>query len=157
MDVENMFNISVDLYRTVSKEYPKYYIPEYILHVMLHASEYIFKYSGVCNIEYHESIAIGSISSYCFGNMDLLETFVIPNSVSVVMANAFYSCPQLISVTFGNGIEIVEDYAFNNNANLQYIIIGENNCLQNLTGNAFNNCPKLLYFATSTSHVQLFA
>ena len=108
--------------------------------------ESIFKYSGVCNIEYHESIAIGSISSYCFGNMDLLETFVIPNSVSVVMANAFYSCPQLISVTFGNGIEIVEDYAFNNNANLQYIIIGENNCLQNLTGNAFNNCPKLLYF-----------
>lgn len=47
MDAENMFNISVDLYKTMNKTYPKYKIPEYILHIMLKASKFIFKYTNI--------------------------------------------------------------------------------------------------------------
>ena len=109
--------------------------------------EYIFKYSGIRNIQYSQSsIGIENLTTYCFGNMDYLETFTIPNSVKVVKANAFYSCPQLNSVTFGNNLEIIDDYAFNNNENLQYINMSENDCLTNLTAFTFNNCPKLISF-----------
>lgn len=42
MDVESMFNISVDLYQTVSKKYPEYDISEFVLRIMIKASENIF-------------------------------------------------------------------------------------------------------------------
>ena len=47
MDAENMFDISVDLYKTVNKTYPGYKISEFILRIMLYASENIFKNSNI--------------------------------------------------------------------------------------------------------------
>ena len=43
--------------------------------------EYAFQNSRIKNIQYSESITIENLSSYCFANMDYLETFTIPNSV----------------------------------------------------------------------------
>lgn len=47
MDAENMFKISVDLYKTVYKEYPKFKFPEYLSQIMFLASENIFKSSDI--------------------------------------------------------------------------------------------------------------
>ena len=47
MDAENMFKISVDLYKTVYKEHPEYKISEYLSQIMFLASENIFKSSDI--------------------------------------------------------------------------------------------------------------
>ena len=45
MDAENMFEISVDLYKTVNKTYPKYDIPKFVFEIMLNNTDNIFKNS----------------------------------------------------------------------------------------------------------------
>lgn len=45
MDAENMFNISVDLYKTINKAYPIYDIPKFVFEIMLNNTEDIFKNS----------------------------------------------------------------------------------------------------------------
>lgn len=41
-----------------------------------------------------------------------LEALILPDSVKVIMSNAFSECIHLKDVSFGNGLRIIGDYAF---------------------------------------------
>ena len=48
----------------------------------------------------------------CDNYTKILESLILPDSVKVIMSNAFSECIHLKDVSFGNGLRIIGDYAF---------------------------------------------
>ena len=93
-----MFNISVDLYKTVNKTYPKYDIPDCLLLLMFDASKNIFKSSDIVNKK-------GS----CYNikrELNIIHLYKIFNSIHNPIPNVSYNKFHVLyySTTYGHEI-----------------------------------------------------
>ena len=107
-------------------------------------------------------------------NNKTLETLILPDSVKVIMNNAFSECKYLKDVSFGNGLRIIGDYAFSEcgfttlllpesiysigdcafagNEELQTIYIPST--IVNLGVDIFDECSKLKIIYTPKNHIE---
>lgn len=67
-----------------------------------------------------------------------IESVVIPDSVNIVVARAFYGCDQLKTVDFGDGIIEIQEEAFYKCTALESIILPKN--LETIGEGAFYGC-----------------
>ena len=67
-----------------------------------------------------------------------IESVVIPDSVNIVVARAFYGCDQLKTVDFGDGITEIQEEAFYKCTALESIILPKN--LETIGEGAFYGC-----------------
>ena len=67
-----------------------------------------------------------------------IESVVIPDSVNIVVARAFYGCDQLKTVDFGDGIIEIQEEAFRECTALESIILPKN--LETIGEGAFYGC-----------------
>lgn len=86
------------------------------------------------------------IGEYAFGYCEqLISPIIIPSEVKKISKCAFYCCKNILSVTFeDNGVEVIEDEAFDNCLRLSYINFG--NSLKSIGYSAFNFCTDLKNF-----------
>lgn len=111
MDAKNMFNISVDLYKTVNKTYPKYDIPDCLLLLMFDASKNIFKSSDIVNKK-------GS----CYNikrELNIIHLYKIFNSIHNPIPNVSYNKFHVLyySTTYGHEISNKESIGRYKNIN----------------------------------------
>ena len=71
------------------------------------------------------------------------ESFEVPASVTVISENAFYSCNNIITLTFAEGsqLDVIEEYAFNNCQYLESVVLPAS--LTTIDDNVFNYCYNL--------------
>jgi len=103
-----------------------------------------------------------------------LELLLLPDSVKVIMNNAFSECTHLKDVTFGNGLRVIGnyafsecgfatlllpesiysigDYAFAGNEELQTVYIPST--IVNLGVDLFEKCSKLKIIYTPKNHIE---
>jgi len=70
-----------------------------------------------------------------------LTNVVIGNGVRVIESWAFKGCDNLLSVTFGSALQFIGEYAFENCSVLPSVTIPQN--VVKIEGKAFYNCKKL--------------
>ena len=84
---------------------------------------------------------ITGIGSYAFSDCYLLETAVIPGSVSEIGGGAFEFCGELTEVSIGYGVEKIDYYAFYRCISLEYADIPDS--VIEIGNNAFSGCTAL--------------
>ncbi len=74
-------------------------------------------------------------------NGELVTDLVIPDGVTSIGDDSFYSCSSLTSVTIGNGVTSIGYDAFYNCSSLTSVTIG--NSVTSIRSSAFENCTSL--------------
>ncbi len=119
-------------------------------------------YSGECENVYYQ----GSITAWCDitfdsstaspmwaaknfylynednGEYELLTELVIPDTVTEIKANTFYSFDSLTSVQIGNGVKKIDGNAFTNCDGVKSLTLGSG--VKEIKGYAFDSCDGLL-------------
>ena len=83
----------------------------------------------------------GNILYGAFSRCSMLTSVTIGNSVTSIGDYAFSGCTGLTSVTIGNSVTSIGNYAFYNCTGLTSVAIG--NSVTSIGGNAFENCTGL--------------
>ncbi|MBP3494995.1 MAG: leucine-rich repeat protein [Clostridia bacterium] len=94
-------------------------IPERLFFNYIYSGEYDYYGSPIrsvdpyiVSVEFEEGSACETIGAYAFYSCDMLNGFVIPDSVKVIKENAFATCSGLTSITIGAGVKTIEGMAF---------------------------------------------
>ena len=66
---------------------------------------------------------VTEISSDGFYGYDVLESIIIPNSVTIIGASAFESCSSLVEIIIPNSVTTISDSAFESCSSLNYAMI----------------------------------
>ncbi|MBR7123907.1 MAG: leucine-rich repeat domain-containing protein [Candidatus Methanomethylophilaceae archaeon] len=77
----------------------------------------------------------------------LIDRLSFPASLKELASYAFSDCPNLVTVTLGEGMKKLNGSVFYNCNNLSEVILGSN--ITTLDRNLFNGCPSLKYFKLS--------
>jgi hypothetical protein len=85
--------------------------------------------------------SIGSEAFYTCGQMSTLESVVIPETVTRIGSNAFQNCYKLVKVVMPDSVNYIGAYAFNNCYSLREINIPKN--LTNIEVGTFMGCVEL--------------
>lgn len=78
---------------------------------------------------------------------DLVESIVIPSSITSINQYAFYNCTSLTAVTLPDEVTSIGDYAFANCANLSTVNLSNNSQLESIGASAFAGCASLTSIA----------
>ena len=115
-----------------------------------------------------EDIPVKAIASNAFNNNDTITSITIPDSVTTIGSFAFFICPNLATVTFGENSQLttireyafyacpsltsinipdsvttIGDFVFWFCSNLTTVTLGENSQLTTIGINAFRDCSSL--------------
>ncbi|MBO5528181.1 MAG: leucine-rich repeat protein [Bacilli bacterium] len=82
---------------------------------------------------------VTSIGPSAFSGQTLLETVILPDTITVIENNAFNGCSNLTNVTLGRGITSIKAYAFAHCSQLR--IVELNSSLKTIESNIFQECP----------------
>ena len=87
------------------------------------------------------TFTVTSIEKYVFYNNRLVNSVVIPNSITVIKEDTFCQAYNLTSVTIGNSVVEIGEYAFFNCSSLLSIVIP--NSVMKIGNEAFVGCSSL--------------
>lgn len=85
--------------------------------------------------------SLTDISDYLFSSCSHLENITLPSSLKTIGKYAFFNCASLEHITFNNGLEEIKQHAFSSCAKLKEIVIPESVTL--IDAEAFRNCLTL--------------
>ena len=80
-------------------------------------------------------------SFFLSSDQSLLESVIIPNSVTTIESSAFSDCSSLTSVNLGNSVKSIGNYAFDGCSSLTSINIPDS--VTSIGYNAFRDCSSL--------------
>lgn len=83
---------------------------------------------------------VTEISSYAFDYYSI-KSVTIPDSVTLVQADAFNECANMTNVVFGSGVDTIANQAFSNCRSLTSVVVPDN--VEVIGDNAFYNCRAL--------------
>ena len=81
------------------------------------------------------------IGDSMFNNCDIIQTILLPNSVTSIGLRAFSGCSSLKSVTIGNSVTSIGLSAFSSCSSLKSVTIG--NSVTSIGSGAFSGCQSL--------------
>ena len=102
-------------------------------------NKYMFRDSKVTSVTIPDSVT--EIFKEAFYSCDSLTSVKIGNSVKRIGSSAFSGCYNLTSVTIGNSVTHIGDYAFDGCENLTSITIPKS--ITNIGNTAFLDCNKI--------------
>ena len=89
----------------------------------------------------HKDLPVTEISAHAFSEDHVLESIVIPDTVSKIGWGAFSGCEHLKSVRLPNGIKHIEGYLFNGCSELSFVKIPDG--VVHISDHAFYHCKSL--------------
>ena len=92
--------------------------------------------------EYRRKPVIG-IDSYAFMDCTLLETVIMPNTITYLGESAFFNCKSLKNIQLSSGISVIPEGTFYNCSSLKKITIPEG--VKTLGTSSFVDCTSLEY------------
>jgi len=101
-------------------------------------------YSSVAGVLFDKSQ--DTLIAYPVGNV--ATSYIMPNTVTNIGMEAFYSCPNLVNVTFGTNLTIIGGAAFENSSALANIALP--NSVTTISGGAFAECSGLTNITLGT-------
>lgn len=106
--------------------------------------DYAFKDCGFTSFVIPESIT--EISANAFHQCSALSSIVIPDNVTILGKDAFWNCRSLTEIILGNGLTSINEGTFQNCVKLTTIIMSRN--VKTIGRGAFNGCQNLsvIYF-----------
>lgn len=120
---------------------------EYCYWILPDETVQIFKYTGVSDtVKIPESIdgkTVTSIGYGAFRENNLIKNVTIPGTVSSIEKEAFYACTNLqyITISEGNSLQRVEEWAFSNCEKLETINLPDS--IKRIERHAFFECYSL--------------
>lgn len=95
------------------------------------------------------------IKYHYFGAKPKIKTLYVPGTVKYIRDNGFFGCQNLTSVTLCEGIQVIEDFAFNCCSSLRSLVVPDSvtkmsglalNGVQNLEAPVYNASRTTLYY-----------
>lgn len=88
-----------------------------------------------------QGLPVKIIAEAAFAGNQIINSVVIPNSVTVIGVNAFLNCRHLFNITLPSGLTYIGDSVFANSG-LQSVVIPEG--ITTIGVSAFSNCAGLV-------------
>lgn len=104
----------------------------------------------------YSGLPVTRIADNAFDNSDIYEV-VVPESVTVIGANAFAGCVKLRTVNFANGVTEIKANAFSNCTSLRKITFPES--VKTIGDYAFSGCTALveIYFLGKKTEISIYS
>ena len=93
------------------------------------------------NNDYWGSVEIGKLPNYIFQNCVVLNSIVLPQTISTIGYNAFYGCTNLANIDIPDNVSSIQGSAFSHCSNLKTIKIPAS--VISMEGSIFQECKKL--------------
>lgn len=137
-----------------------------------------FAHSNIESISFEKNSPLTRLSNGIFYDCNKLYKATLPDNLKILSRGAFHSCDNLAEVKLPESIEILEPYCFADCSNLTKVVIPRNvdiinegafKCCKNLEevyflsptvdidNQAFQDCPKLMIYASEKSTAYNFA
>lgn len=97
--------------------------------------------NGFRKVEFDPDSNITEIGSFCFVDCDIIESVILPDTVTSIDKGAFYTCEDLEYVYIPESVTKIDDEAFDVCDELAYIRIPDG-CI--LGSKVFECCPRLI-------------